>query len=367
MIDAPSSVSVPLADGRNYAIRYVSLRSLPDVLDETGFRPGKCVVITDTNVGAQYRSPVRTTLTNAGWTPHVVTIPAGETSKSTEQLQAIYDDVLGWGIDRDTPVIALGGGVVGDLAGFAAATLLRGVPVVQCPTSLIALVDSSLGGKTGINHATGKNLIGAFHQPAVVVADLDTLGTLPQREWTSGMAEVVKHALIADADLFEFIDANLVDVMTGRNRSLTEQMIPQATEVKAHIVAQDEKESGLRAILNFGHTFGHAVESVAGYGTFTHGEAVAIGMRAALYLSAQRHVGAIPRDRIDHVLRAIPQQHDPAALDWTAVRAAMQSDKKNKGDTVRFVLLSAIGNAYVTGDIPDAELRQAWDFATSAS
>ena len=367
MIDAPSSVSVPLADGRDYAIRYESLRSLPDVLDETGLRPGKCVVITDTNVGAQYRSPVRTTLTNAGWTPHVVTVPAGETSKSAGQLQAVYDDVLGWGIDRDTPVIALGGGVVGDLAGFAAATLLRGVPVVQCPTSLIALVDSSLGGKTGINHATGKNLIGAFHQPAVVVADLDTLGTLPQREWTSGMAEVVKHALIADADLFEFIDANLVDVMTGRSRSLTEQMIPRATEVKAHIVAQDEKESGLRAILNFGHTFGHAVESVAGYGTFTHGEAVAIGMRAALYLSAQRHADAIPRDRIDHVLRAIPQQHDPAVLDWTAVRAAMQSDKKNKGDTVRFVLLSAVGDAYVTGDIPDAELRQAWDFATLAS
>jgi len=304
-------------------------------------------------------------LTKAGWTPHVVTIPAGEASKSAEQLLSVYDNVLEWGMDRDTPIIALGGGVVGDLAGFAAATLLRGVPVVQCPTSLIALVDSSLGGKTGINHATGKNLIGAFHQPAVVVADLDTLGTLPQREWTSGMAEVIKHALIADADLFEFIDANLVDVMTGRNRSLTEQMIPRATEVKAKIVAQDERESGIRAILNFGHTFGHAVESVAGYGTFTHGEAVAVGMRAALYLSAQRHTEAIDRDRIDHVLRAIPQQHDPADLDWTAVRAAMQSDKKNKGDTVRFVLLSDLGDAYVTGDIPDADLRHAWDFATS--
>ncbi|PEN15246.1 3-dehydroquinate synthase [Longibacter salinarum] len=364
MIDTPSSVSVPLKRGRDYAIRYTSLRDLPGILHDVGLRTGKCVVVTDENVGAQYRSPVRTALSSAGWIPHVITVPPGEKSKSADQLQVLYDDILEWGIDRDTPVIALGGGVVGDLAGYAAATLLRGVPVVQCPTSLIAHVDSALGGKTGINHATGKNLIGAFHQPNVVVADLDTLGTLPQREWTSGMAEVIKHAVIADADLFSFIEEHLVDVMTGRRRDLIHKMIPRAAKVKAEIVAEDEKESGRRAILNFGHTFAHAIESVAGYGTFTHGEAVAIGMRAALFLSAQRNTQAIPRENIDYVLRAIPQQHDPSELDWQDVRRAMQSDKKNKGDVVRFVLLDRLGQAYVTGDISDAALRQAWDFAT---
>lgn len=364
MIDAPDTVTVPLANGRDYAVRYESLRDLPQLLSDAGLRTGRCVVVTDTNVGAQYRSPVRTALKQDGWSPHVITIPAGEASKSKQQLLDLYDEVLDWGIDRETPVIALGGGVVGDLAGFAAASLLRGVPLVQCPTSLIALVDSAIGGKTGINHETGKNLIGAFHQPEVVVADLSVLGTLPQREWTSGMAEVVKHALIADADLFGFIDRNLVDVMTGRDRRLVEQMIPRAARVKAEIVAQDEKEAGLRAILNFGHTFGHAVEAVAGYGQFTHGEAVAIGMRAALYLSAQRHPGAFSRDRIDHVLQAIPQQHDASDLDWTDVRNAMQSDKKNKGGTVRFVLLRSVGDAYVSDGLSDDELRRAWAFAT---
>lgn len=364
MIDVPSSVTVPLGAGRDYDVHYESLRDLPERLNETGLRTGKCVVITDENVGANYRSPLRTALSAAGWTPHVITVPAGEQSKSAEQLTALYDDILRWGIDRQTPVIALGGGVVGDLAGFAAATLLRGVPVVQCPTSLIAHVDSALGGKTGINHATGKNLIGAFHQPAAVVADLDTLGTLPQREWTSGMAEVIKHAVIADADLFAFIDEHLVDVMTGRHPDLVHQMIPRAAQVKADIVASDEKEAGRRAILNFGHTFGHAIESVAGYGTFTHGEAVAVGMRAALFLSAQRHRSAVPREEIDYVLRAIPQEHDPSELPWSEVRAAMQSDKKNRGDTVRVVLLDRLGHAYVAADVSDAELKQAWDYAT---
>jgi len=365
MIGTSSTVTVPLDAGRSYAVRYESLRDLPEILDDVGLRTGKCVVVTDENVGAQYRSPVRTVLTSAGWTPHVITVPAGEATKSAAHLQNLHDDILGWGIDRDTPVIALGGGVVGDLAGFAAATLLRGVPVVQCPTSLIAHVDSALGGKTGINHETGKNLIGAFHQPRVVVADMDTLGTLPQREWTSGMAEVIKHAVIADGELFSFLEEHLVDLMTGRNRERVHQMIPRAAAVKAKIVAEDETESGRRAILNFGHTFAHAIESVAGYGVFTHGEAVAIGMRAALYLSAREHPDAVPRDRIDYVLRAIPLTHEPADLGWPAVRRAMQSDKKNKAGTVRFVLLDRLGDAYVTGNVSDAALEQAWQFAAT--
>ena len=366
MIRAPASVRVSLDGGRDYDIRFQPLQTLPSAMVDAGLRPGRCILVTDENVGAHYRGPVVTTLEAAGWAPLPMTIPAGETSKSPEQLQAMYDAVLTHGIDRQTPVIALGGGVVGDLAGFAAATLLRGVPVVQCPTSLIAQVDSALGGKTGINHDTGKNLIGAFHQPDVVVTDFDTLGTLPQREWTSGMAEVIKHAVIGDPDLFAFLDDHLVGLMTGRDQKRVRQMIPRAVQVKADVVAADEREAGRRAILNFGHTFGHAIESVAGYGRFTHGEAVALGMRAALHLSARRHPDAVPLERADHIVRAIPQHHDAAELKWPAVRRAMQSDKKNQGSTVRFVLIERIGHAYLAGDLEEHELRQAWEFATQA-
>lgn len=366
MIDAPASVPVRLGGDRDYEIRFQSLQTLPSAMSDAGLRLGRCILVTDEHVGAHYRRPVLTTLEAAGWSPFAITVPAGETSKSFEQLQAVYDEVLEHGIDRQTPVVALGGGVVGDLAGYAAASLLRGIPVVQCPTSLIAQVDSALGGKTGINHKTGKNLIGAFHQPSVVVTDFDTLGTLPQREWTSGMAEVVKHAIIGDADLFSFIDDHLVGLMTGRDRPRVQQMIPRAVRVKADIVSADERESGRRAILNFGHTFGHAVESVAGYGRFTHGEAVAVGMRAALHLSARRHPETVPLERIDHVVQAIPQHHGAADLEWSAVRQAMQSDKKNTGSTVRCVLIDRIGHAYIAGDLEEHELRQAWEFATHA-
>lgn len=348
---------------RSYAIRFESLRRLPRVLDDVGLRPGRCVLVTDANVAAHYRTPVCTTLEQDGWTPHVHVVPPGEATKSPEALQAIYDDVLAWGIDRQTPVLALGGGVVGDLAGFAAATLLRGVPLVHLPTSLIAQVDSSIGGKTGINHSTGKNLVGAFYQPAVVCTDTETLDTLPQREWTSGMAEVVKHACIADADLFGHLEANLVDIMTGRDAALREKTIRHAARVKTGVVASDEREAGRRAILNFGHTVAHAVEAVAGYGTFTHGEAVALGMRAGLYLSHHAHPDALDRDRLDHVIRAIPISGDPSALGFEALYTAMRSDKKNTGNTIRFVLLRRLGEAYVTGDVSKATLRRAWSFA----
>jgi 3-dehydroquinate synthase len=293
-------------------------------------------------------------------------LPPGESTKSAAHLHRIYDEALNWGIDRQTPVFALGGGVIGDLAGFAAATLLRGLPLVQLPTSLLAQVDASVGGKTAINHDTGKNLIGAFYQPRLVCADPATLDTLPMDEYTSGMAEVVKHALIGDVELMDFLEAHRVPVFSRRDREAVADTIEQAVQVKAEIVSADEREAGRRAVLNFGHTFAHAIERVAGYGTFSHGEAVAIGMRAGLSLSHRRHPDAIPRDRADDLVRAVPVDADPSTLSFDALYEAMAADKKNEGDTIRFVLLRRLGEAYVSGDVSRSEAEQAWAFACRA-
>jgi 3-dehydroquinate synthase len=292
-------------------------------------------------------------------------LPPGESTKSAEHLHRIYDEALGWGIDRQTPVLSLGGGVIGDLAGFAAATLLRGVPLVHLPTSLLAQVDASVGGKTAINHETGKNLIGAFYQPRLVCSDPSTLDTLPMDEYTGGMAEVVKHALIQAPSLFETLEANTVPIFTRRDPDAVAETIEHAVTVKAEIVSADEKESGVRTLLNFGHTFAHAIESVAGYGTFSHGEAVAVGMRAGLHLSHRRHP-SIDRDRLDDLIRAIPVEADPSTLDFDALYRAMGSDKKNEGETIRFVLLRELGDAYVTGDVTRDEAERAWHFACSS-
>lgn len=357
-------IEVTLDGGRRYPIHFRSLADVPHLMTEAGLRTGRCLLITDENVAAHYRTPLRVALEQAGWTPHVIVVPPGEATKSSEHLQTIYDAALRWGMDRQTPVLALGGGVVGDLAGFAAATLLRGVPLVHCPTSLIAQVDSAIGGKTGINHAVGKNLIGAFYQPALVVTDVRTTDTLPRREWTSGMAEVIKHALIADPELVRFLEARITDLMLRRTDAVAE-MVRRAARVKVEVVSEDEREQGRRAILNFGHTFGHAIEREAGYGAFTHGEAVAVGMRAALALS-QRHHPSLDVERADALVRTIPVEGDPRRLSLSALRDAMQYDKKNKGDAVRFVLLDRIGHAYVTDAPDETDLHHAWEFVKSA-
>jgi len=348
---------------RSYTVHFQSLAEVPTLLEQAGLKSGRCVLVSDENVAAHYRTPLTESLSRAGWSVHSIVLPPGEDTKSAESLHAIYDDVLDWGIDRQTPVLALGGGVIGDLAGFAAATLLRGVPLVQLPTSLLAQVDASVGGKTAINHSTGKNLIGAFYQPQFVCADPQTLDTLPMREYTSGMAEVVKHALIKDPDLFTQLEDHLVPVMSYKDREIVSAVIEDAVRVKAEVVRADEREEGRRAILNFGHTFAHALERVAGYGAFTHGEAVALGMRAGLYLSHRRHSDAIPRDRIDHVIDAIPIEDDPSTVSFSELYDAMSADKKNQGGTIRFVLLKRLGDAYVTGEVSRAQARHAWDFA----
>jgi len=351
---------------RSYTVHFRSLSAVPELLDETGLQPGRCLLVTDENVAAHYRTPLVEGLSNADWTVRTLVLPPGEETKSAACLHRIYDEALEWGIDRQTPVLALGGGVIGDLAGFAAATLLRGLPLVQLPTSLLAQVDASVGGKTAINHPTGKNLIGAFYQPQVVCADPNTLDTLPMREYTSGMAEVVKHALIKDPALFERLEDHLVSVMARKDRAIVSSVIERAVRVKAEVVSADEQEEGRRAILNFGHTFAHALERVAGYGAFSHGEAVALGMRAGLYLSHQRHPESLPRDRLDHVVDAIPVQGDPSAVPFPQLYEAMSADKKNQGGTIRFVLLRNLGHAYVTGEVTEQEARRAWAFARSS-
>lgn len=352
-------------DQRSYTVHFRSLADVPSLMEAVGLTPGQCLLVTDENVAHHYQAPLVEDLSNAGWSVRSIILPPGEQTKSASSLHRLYDEALEWGIDRQTPVLALGGGVIGDLAGFAAATLLRGVPLVQLPTSLLAQVDASVGGKTAINHEMGKNLIGAFYQPELVCAAPDTLDTLPMREYTSGMAEVIKHALIRDPELFHLLETNLRPVMAREDRELISSVIERAVQVKAEVVRADEREQGKRAILNFGHTFAHALERVAGYGVFTHGEAVALGMRAALYLSHERHPEALPRERLDDVIRGVPIEANPADVSFADLYAAMSADKKNTGDTIRFVLLERLGDAHLTGDVTKSDVRRAWQFACS--
>ena len=241
-------------------------------------------MVTNPVVGAYYLEPVRNALADAGYDVYVVEIPDGEEYKNFETLKSIYDSLIEFGFDRSSLIVALGGGVVGDIAGFAAATYLRGIPFVQVPTTLLAQVDSSVGGKTGINHEKGKNLIGAFYQPGFVLIDTSTLDTLPEREYLSGLAEVAKYGIVLDGNLFDFMSANAGKLLDRDKESLL-TVIKRSCSIKASIVEKDEKEAGLRAVLNYGHTIGHAVETLTCYKRYTHGEAVAIGMAQAARFS----------------------------------------------------------------------------------
>lgn len=358
-----STLTVSLGSDRSYPVVTAPLHKVPRHLENVGLDGGRCLVVTDENVAPHYRTPLEEALRSDGWTPHVTVLPPGESTKSTEPLNHLYDEALGWGVDRQTPVLALGGGVVGDLAGFAAATLLRGLPLVQVPTSLVAQVDSSLGGKTGINHVRGKNLIGAYWQPELVLADPETLQTLPEREWRSGLAEVVKHAFLDGDPLLSLLE-NKTEAVAARDADTIAALVPRAARVKARIVEADERETGLRAVLNFGHTFGHAIEQAAGYGRVTHGEAVTLGMRAALLLSRRcSGLSSTAFERAQRLTHLTDVPPEAAAPSLDELRGAMQSDKKNVGDTIRFVLLRAIGEPHVTGDVSDEDLQAAWDYA----
>jgi 3-dehydroquinate synthase len=284
-------------------------------------------------------------------------LPDGEAHKNWNSLDAIFDFLLAQGCDRKTVLYALGGGVVGDITGFAAATYMRGVPFVQVPTTLLAQVDSSVGGKTAINHPRGKNMIGAFYQPHAVLCDLDTLRTLPAREVSAGLAEIIKYGPIADAVFFDWIERN-IDKVRNREPAALSHAVQRSCEIKADVVAQDERESGLRAILNFGHTFGHAIEAGLGYGQWLHGEAVGCGMVMAADLSAR--LGLMPHSFVARMQSLCERAGLPVrGPDLGADRyiELMQIDKKAEGGQMRFVLIDGLGNAVVRS-VPESALRE---------
>jgi 3-dehydroquinate synthase len=308
---------------------------------------GRVALITNPTVAAHYAETVRTSLAGAGYDVTPIEIPDGEEFKNTATLNRVYDELIDAGLDRKSFIVALGGGVVGDLAGFAAATYLRGIPFVQVPTTLLAQVDSSVGGKTAIDHPAGKNLIGAFYQPRLVLIDVETLNTLPLREFRSGLAEVVKYGVALDGVFFEFLEQNKSSILNMEPECL-ERLILSCCELKARIVETDEKESGLRAVLNYGHTLGHALETQAGYRELVHGEAVAIGMVLAAQISKscgycnERDVA-----RIADLLSAFGLTLSPPPFDRSRLLKALQTDKKSRSGNISFICNRGIGNHVV--------------------
>jgi 3-dehydroquinate synthase len=307
----------------------------------------RAIVVTNATVAAHHLAPLRNSLTSCGIHSDVVLVPDGEIHKSWATLQDIMTRLLELRVDRATTLIGLGGGVVGDLAGFAAAICLRGLSFVQIPTTLLAQVDSSVGGKTGINHPLGKNMIGAFWQPRAVLIDVDCLQTLPQRELKAGLAEVIKYGAIRDAAFFTWLEANAARLLAGDNVAL-EQAINESCRIKAEIVGADERESGERALLNFGHTFGHAIENAQGYGAWLHGEAVAAGMVIASRLS-ERVCGLPASDahRVAKLIAACNLPTAPPRIDRERWLELMGRDKKAVGGAMQFVLLEGLGRAVV--------------------
>ena len=347
-------LTVDLA-GRPYDIHIGP--GLLDRLDEfvRPLRPSRLLVVTDERVGPLYAARAQAVLQTVAPTT-VFELAGGETGKDLRAVEAVLDALLAAGADRGSAVIALGGGVVGDIAGFAAAIYMRGIRFVQVPTTLLAQVDSSVGGKTGVNHPRGKNLIGAFHQPQAVVADTDTLRTLPPRELSAGLAEVLKHGLLADAEYFAQVTRDLPRLLGCEERALA-QAIARSCEIKAAIVARDERESGERALLNLGHTFGHAIEALTGYERWLHGEAVGCGMCLAADLS--QRLGLIARADVEAVEKAVAAAGLPvriAGLSQAAAIESMRGDKKAEAGEIRFIVLERIGRA-IQRRVPSAALH----------
>ncbi|RYF81116.1 MAG: 3-dehydroquinate synthase [Comamonadaceae bacterium] len=315
------------------------------------------LIVSNTVVAPLYARALAQALQSRFKTVHVLELPDGEAHKDWPTLNLIFDALLGHGADRKTVLFALGGGVVGDMTGFAAACYMRGVPFVQVPTTLLAQVDSSVGGKTAINHPQGKNMIGAFYQPLRVLCDLDTLRTLPQCEVAAGLAEVIKYGPIADMAFFDWIEAN-IDALVAREPAALAHAVRRSCEIKAEVVGQDERETGLRAILNFGHTFGHAIESGLGYGEWLHGEAVGCGMVMGIRLS--QRLGGVDAAFADRLVRLIARAGLPTrgpALGAERYLELMRVDKKSEGGEIRFVLIDKPGSAVMRA-APDALVRE---------
>jgi 3-dehydroquinate synthase len=345
-----SPITVPIAlDERSYEIRIA-----PGLLDQpdswTGLpKAAAALIVSNETVAPLYLERCRVQLQAHYSRVDVVVLPDGEQYKDWDSLNRIVDRLLETASDRKTVLVALGGGVMGDLTGFAAAIYMRGVPFVQVPTTLLAQVDSSVGGKTAINHPRGKNMVGAFYQPVRVIADLDTLDTLPAREFSAGLAEIIKYGPIADADFLVWLEANL-DALMARDKQALAYAVQRSCEIKAWVVGQDEREAGLRAILNFGHTFGHAIETGMGYGAWLHGEAVGCGMVLAAELSTR--LGLMPADFVTRLRRLIERAGLPVLaprLGLARYLELMRVDKKNEGGEIRFVVIEGLGKAGMRG------------------
>lgn len=311
-----------------------------------------CMIVSNETVAPLYLQALTSNL--SGKSVKTVILPDGEAHKTIDSAMLVIDALVAAGANRDTTLIALGGGVVGDITGFAAATYMRGVSLIQVATTLLAQVDSSVGGKTGVNHPGGKNLIGAFHQPKLVLIDTETLNTLPDRELRAGLAEAVKHGAIAASDYFLWMEQN-VEALLAKDGDALAQVIIRSCQIKAAVVAEDEREHGARALLNFGHTFAHAIENSLGYGEWLHGEAVAAGMVMAAELS---ELDEAQQQRLIALLEALGLPVRPPPVGAARLRKAMNLDKKIMAKRLRFILLESIGSAYIADDVPDALLSR---------
>ena len=353
-------VKVPLGN-RSYSI-LVGSNLLPQIGRECRrlTLARRCALISDVNVASRYAKAALASLSAAGFEPILITVAAGEKAKTLTTVRFCYEQLAAHRMDRNSFIVALGGGVIGDLAGFVAATYLRGLAFVQVPTTLLAQVDSSVGGKVGVNLKAGKNLVGAFHQPHLVLCDLNTLETLPRREYNSGLAEVIKYGIISDARFFRQLERNL-DQLLQRDPRLLSSVVARCCHIKAQVVGQDETERGQRAILNFGHTIGHALETISGYGRFLHGEAISIGQVAAAKISSElTGLSAFDVARITLLLdrAGLPTQLKLDRSQRTRLLRAMQLDKKVSQGEVKFVLATRIGEVSVGHRVPTALLER---------
>lgn len=321
---------------------------------------GRCALLADRTVFALHGERAQRSLSEAGYEPLVATLEPGEANKTLAAVARLYEVLLEGRLERRSPIVALGGGVAGDTVGFVASTYLRGVPVVQCPTTLLSMVDASVGGKTGVNVPQGKNLIGTFYQPLAVVIDPEVLTTLPERELRCGLAECIKHGVIRDEALFEVIRANLSRIL-GVDPDTLVELVRRNVEIKAAVVMEDEREAGVRAHLNFGHTFGHAIETTTGYGRIEHGEAVALGMLAATRTALE--MGLCDEKLLDRLTALIEAAGLPVRAELARdeeLDAAMRLDKKVAGARIRFVLPERMGQVAIRDDVPPACIHAGW-------
>lgn len=356
-------ISVPLPEHPYCIVLGAGSRlALPQLLAaHTQLSPkAPALMVSHPQIWRRYGAPIQSCLEQQGWQVTPCLLPAGERYKTLRTLQKIYDAALAQRLERDSTLFALGGGVIGDITGFAAATWLRGIAVVQIPTSLLAMVDAAIGGKTGVNHPQGKNLIGAFHQPRLVVVDPEVLASLPAREFRAGMAEVIKYGVIWDAQLFELLQSlPRLDRISALPSEKLQQILQHSCQAKVDIVSKDEREAGLRAILNYGHTVGHALESMGQYRVFNHGEAVAVGMvvagELAIALGYWSRTEAAAQRQLIH--KAKLPTTIPSSFDVDELMALLQHDKKVKCQKVRFILPTAIGHAEIVEQVPTALLR----------